>query len=587
MALTLRIEGHFGLPILENCLTMLLHEYEVPSLIEPQEEGFLCAMDDTAPRLSDALAAMTSRLPHVLGLSKISSLSTPHAPQTVRPLASVNALGLGLCPSCHASMFDAKSLHFFDPFTRCSCCGGHYALPVIESKNITFDTLQAPATHTYEALFEAVASYIAQGNSVVCKTTFGLRRFAAVTPTSEHIMATSIAKLSTLAPLIESEIQALLSIERPFLRVKLHDQARIVKLKAPDEGFSIALCAKLAALGIESIAIEACEGTRSGEKVLDFASEVSAQEELLVMVRQNEVRIVEGERALFPRRLSHVSHTLGIASHLVAVPHEREVAIDRMERFDQAHAAKVVAIEGETLLFEATNVVRISPSVAASMSLIVEHRLFGSKAVCVTLDDMPIFGYFDGKKMIDVIPSKPFEGAQLLERLGSLREGSDRLVETVRVKLPSVYEVLTLADDHFAATVASILELDEASMEALITAGLLYGGKGGLHIDMSVGDDHRFDPYAAVASLLSYRLAGVSSAHLAYSLMEAWGDFAALTLQTLQGKTAATHLCACGAALGSTLFWGRLRQKVEPQKLLANLTLPMSGNNRIVGAIFG
>ncbi len=163
--------------------------------------------------------------------------------------------------------------------------------------------------------------------------------------------------------------------------------------------------------------------------------------------------------------------------------------------------------------------VRFSLPHSLMASVLAQNSSFGKKAIGVHFDTRLYFLYYNEKNIITVIPPNPFNPKELFKNISTLREGSDRLVENFRQKFPKIYrELLELKEtSSIFEVVAIILELEEKSLESLLNRALEFMGKGGIKIDMNVRDN-RFDNYAFLASIMSYRIAGADESLIAFSI---------------------------------------------------------------------
>jgi hydrogenase maturation factor HypF (carbamoyltransferase family) len=223
------------------------------------------------------------------------------------------------------------------------------------------------------------------------------------------------------------------------------------------------------------------------------------------------------------------------------------------------------------------------------MSVIVENRLLGQKCVGAYFDEVPSFLYYDGKKVLRVVPPKQFDGENLLEKIASLREGSQRLVENLEKTLPEVYAKLqnlqTQKDVKLFEAVAIILDLDDISMRGVAKEAMKFVGKGGIQIDTHV-TDNRFDNTAFLSSIISYMIAGVSTSILAYSIFESFGDYFNEILQELKSKTKATEIVLCGSHFANQSLFSRMQRNLKMTPPYMNINYPIGKENCVVGGVY-
>jgi hydrogenase maturation factor HypF (carbamoyltransferase family) len=183
------------------------------------------------------------------------------------------------------------------------------------------------------------------------------------------------------------------------------------------------------------------------------------------------------------------------------------------------------------------------------------------------------------------VPPMDFSTDRLKESVATLREGSDRLVANFTARFPEAAHALFHEEvrDIFEAA-AIILGLSEGSIDAVGLEAMKFQGKGGVQIDTRYGDK-RFSPYAFVASLMSYRLAGAETTLLAYSIFESFGDYIADVALGLKAKAEAEHLVLCGRAFGNPSLFARVQKKLGRQSLLTNRAWPIDEENVLLGTL--
>jgi len=132
---------------------------------------------------------------------------------------------------------------------------------------------------------------------------------------------------------------------------------------------------------------------------------------------------------------------------------------------------------------------------------------------------------------------------------------------------------------------AIILGLEEESFEGVMKEALKFIGKGGLQIDTKV-EDNRFNHVAFLASIISYRLAGVDSVYLSYSIFESFGDYFSELLTEIKSKTKATEIVLCGSYFASQSLFSRLQRNLKNTPPLLNMSYPIGKENCVVGGVF-
>ena len=639
MAFAFEVMTSFSQPTIKNYLISIIRSFGIKAVVHQQKNKIICAFDESHEKLQACLEEIAQTLPASCFMSGSQHYELEGEPESIPDFEIEYPSALGLCPSCQKEIFDPSSRRYYYPFTQCTHCGGQYAFfekypyvrentalsyikpcPACEAESQNVGRREKQVLHSchtcgipvklihkakeryandpgsFRTLFEVAAKALRDGKTLLVKTTMGYRYFyrsESLKPQSV-LMLVNAMKITEYCSLINDEFNALLSIERPILHVALKDEAlretfgASVDVKYPDEGFSILLAKELTLLGIDFIVYEALEKACEADFVMDFDLEVNHQSDMRLFINKDIRFIASGERVTFPSRLAYGTDTLSIAHALVGIKDERGVLFDQMGRFESASTLKVNQLDSETPVVESANFHPISSDEASFMSVIAEHNKFGTKVVGAYFEGEPSFLYYDGKKVIRVVPPKHFNSAGIVESMRTLREGSDRLMDNVEKNHPDLYAIL-LRIEHgnvslFEAT-AMILGLKEETFEGVVKEGLKFIGKGGLQIDTKV-EDNRFNHVAFLASIISYRLAGVDSVYLSYSIFESFGDYFSELLTEIKGKTKAADIVLCGSYFAGQSLFSRLQRNLKATPVLMNTSYPIGKEHCVVGGIF-
>ncbi|MFA6189599.1 MAG: hypothetical protein WC680_10025 [Sulfuricurvum sp.] len=639
MAFALELKTSFSQPFSKNYVIAIIRFFEIKAVVHQQKNKIICAFESNHEKLQECLEAIGNTLPASCFMSGSEYYDIEGEPQTVPDFMVEYPSSLGLCPSCQKEMFDPSSKRYYYPFTHCTHCGGQYAFfehypyvrsntalsyvkpcCVCEEESRTFGKREKQVLNSchecgipvklihknkeryandagsFRTMFEVAAKALRDGKTLLMKTTMGYRRFYR----TDHLnpgsvlMLVNAMKITEHCSLINDEFNALLSIERPILHAALKDETlrstfgTSIDVKYPDDGFSILLGKELTLLGVDYIAYEAMEEADEADFIMDYDLNIRTQSDMRLFINKEFKFIISGERVSFPSRLPYGTDTLSIAHGLVGVRDERGVLFDQMERFISATAHKVIQLEGEIPSVQSANFHTMGSDEASFMSVIAEHHKFGTKVVGAYFQAEPSFLYYDGKKVIRVVPPHRFTPDGLLKKMATLREGSERLVENLKIKLPHVYEELLALErsnaDLFEAT-AVILGLNERSYEGVMREALKFIGKGGLQIDTKM-EDNRFNHVAFLSSIISYKIAGVDSVYLSYSIFESFGDYFSELLSEIKGKTKASDIVLCGSYFAGQSLFSRLQRNLKTTSVLMNVNYPIGKENCVVGGVF-
>jgi hydrogenase maturation factor HypF (carbamoyltransferase family) len=595
----------------------VLQNSEQIAIIAKQEdeklESFLLGLDEVLPAslyLGDSRHSFMESKPTLSNL-----VSSYQIPCNIAP-----------CPSCQKEMFDVSSSRYYYPFTSCNHCGGQHPFleqyPYIRTNSsmkflqpcsscqqelksnslrkdyplisciecgITVKMVDKKSERyandkgSYRKLFEVSAKAISRGKSVLVKTLNGYRKFfkpfgaKSSDSKQEILMMTSANAINSHLMMVPQEFNALLSIERPLLRVSTKSDeiksfyGSSTLVKYPDEGMSILLARELLNLGLEYIAYEECDSRVEADFRVDFDIPISFQKDTRLFINQDTKFFIDGERIVYPMVLEQ-SFGRGFVAHgLSAVGLDGVMVIDDIEKFDE--------VEDNIQPFEQWRV--------SMLSVLAEHQHIGQKAIGIHFDKSLYFLYYNGKEVINVVPPNPFEADSMFEYIAKLREGSDRLVANYKKHFPEItkrLEKLSGESNIFTVT-AIMLELKEESFEGISSKALEFMGKGGIQIDTHV-QDNRFDNYAFLASAMSYKIAGVEASLMCYSIFESFGDYISEIVSQLTQKTKAQTITFTGETFANQALFARIERHMGRKRLLFPKNLPIGKECGVYGGLF-
>ena len=623
-------------------LSSFFRSHGIEANITQSDAAVTLEADENDPALQAALEQLNKEMPYSLFMQSVSHRITAQPFSLLKQeIPSPIPLNLGLCNRCRSEMLDPAGRRYYYPFTACSHCGPHYAFfehyPYTRENtafrfiapckaceeelrsnpfrqnfaqiscndcNVSLmiksngEIKRADAAAQYKAFFDLAAKEIERGKAVTVKTTFGYRRFTLaasdnITRASRLLYINSRTIMDNLS-LSKQEIESLFSLEKPLLKVATRSEAlkelfgTAVMCKVPDEAFTILLCDALKEYDPDYIVYEECDAPSDETLLLGFDLPFTTQSDMQLFVNAQERLIRSGERVSYPAQVTAAIDTLSISDGLVAVHSGNIHTIDRMEHFDRATASRVNLLEGCDEDIGHSNMHRFTVAEGALMSALASHNLSGS-AVGVFFEGETIeFHYYNGSHVTTVVPAMAFEAEHLIEKLSGLREGSDRLVANIRQNIPELYGVLKMIENDrlslFSAA-AAIVGPGNGGFDALDNIALTFMGKGGTQVETK-HKDTRFDPYAFLASILSYKIAEVEPSMLAYSIFESLGDYFADILMQLKSKSKAEHIVLCGEKIAQSSLYSRIMEKMNAPKPLTNRSFPINRDGAVVGGIY-
>jgi hypothetical protein len=640
MAFVLELQTSSSQPYIKNYLISIIREYAINAIVTQKEGKIISAFDSEHPGLEACLESIAERLPASCFMRGSSHYTLEGEPDSLPSYTAEYPLGLGLCPSCQKEMFDPSSRRYYYPFTSCSCCGGNYSFFTqypYERLNSSFKFIHAceeceeeqvsvglrenhalNSCHScgvpvrllnktaeryandagsFRTMFEVAAKAIVDNKRLLMKTAMGYRLFykSEAMHFDSILMMINAAKITDHLSLITEEFNALLSIERPIMHVTLKNEllkerldANTVYAKYPDDGFSILLATELQKLGVDFVAYEEAGEDYEADIVMDYDLEVNAQSDMRLFLNKDVQFIAEGERVAFPSKAFVAKNILSVAHGLVGVESDEKMLFDKMEHFESVNVLKTNVLEGVDEQYH-SHQLSIAQDEASFMSVIAEYQLFGKKCAGAYFDEEPSFLYYDGKKVIRIIPPKIFDSKNLLQKIADLREGSDRLVDNLQKKMPEAYSKLEVLQTQqnvklFEAT-AVILGLKDESMRGVTKEAMKFIGKGGIQIDTHV-KDNRFYHTAFLEIIISYQLAEVSPSILSYSIFESFGDYFSELIEEIKVKTKAEQVILCGSHFANQSLFSRMQRNFKQSPPLMNINYPIGKENAVVGGVY-
>jgi hydrogenase maturation protein HypF len=607
MSFILEIDFNSHQNYISDFLSAFFDDKKIASNINQKDFKIVVELDEDEPNLQNALELLNQKMPYSFFMKNISHRFNKE-PFLVKKRDEKEKipLNLGVCNSCKEKMLDESSQNYYNPFTKCDFCGAHYAFfkqypyknEILKDIKLSINGVDWHSENYYKSLFQSASTALAEDKKVLIKTTFGYRLFYKatkenITKKSTLLYINSHTLLSDFS-LTKSEIESLFSIEKPLLKLSSQSDelkrifSHVIRCKIADEGFSILLSHELEKLGFNFIAYEECDHKVKADLIIDFEEEINTQSELELFISSDERFIKSGERVSFPAQISTHCDTLCVAKNLIAIKRDSSHVIDKMEHFESTIATKMNLLDGVKSEIAHSNIHTFFASHGAFMATLSTLKIT-MNAIGVYFEDEDIeFLFCKNSHISTVIPSIKFDPKLLITTLSTLKEGSVRLMQNMQNKNPELYEILQKIEDEelgFFSALSMIVGVGDGGFEALDNEALKFMGKGGTLIDTHT-NDNRFNPYIFISSVISYRLAGVESLMISYSIFESLGDYFASTLTQLQSKAKAPHIVLCGKQMAQASLFSKVSQKLKTSKLLLNPSFPIGKDSAILGGIF-
>ena len=160
-----------------------------------------------------------------------------------------------------------------------------------------------------------------------------------------------------------------------------------------------------------------------------------------------------------------------------------------------------------------------------------------------------------------VISFLTFDAEGILERIAAVSDAKARLVANFEAHHPEAHTALSSGHhpDLFAA-ICAVLGISGNSYEAVADTALAFMGSGGVKVDVKF-DSGSFDYDSLIASLMSFRLAGVENSLLCYSLFESLADMFVDTLTHLHQRFKCTDFILMGELAAYPAFSDRVAKR--------------------------
>jgi len=480
----------------------------------------------------------------------------------------------------------------------------------------------------YHNLFKVSAGAISKGKTVLMKTMHGYRKFfypnqnsdgikkvkfttqkvdigLSQTPytleqsTEDNIALSTLLMLSSSGfnehlMLVEQEFNALMSIERPLLRVatksdvmkKLYGSSSLVKY--PDDGMTMLLAAEAVKHGLEYMAYVECKSDEEADFLVDFDMPINTQKDTKLFINQDKKFFISGERIMYPSLVESEKDRVTVGHGLACVNVDEENIIDSYDLFDSVFTSEIYVLDTEKNFDSGhPNEKQYEQYKASMLSVLAEYDNVGKKAIGVHFDGTLNFLYYNGKQVINAVPSIPFESDNLWEKISTLRDGSNRLVNNYKKAYPKRWERLDNLEgdmDIFEVT-AITLGLENESFEGISAEALSFLGKGGLQIDTKV-KDNRFDNYAFLTSIMSYQLGDVANNFMCYSIYESFGDYIGELVPQLCDKVGSNIVVLTGETFANQSLYGRIQKTLGIKNPLMSKNFPIGKENAVHGALY-
>lgn len=438
-------------------LQVLIDESGVNASVEQNDKNIVLLIDDSDEKALASFSLLTTKyLPHSIFMGEVNSIGVDTEIEPSR--FESHAYNIALCPKCLEDLADPSSQRYLDDTIKCT----HYSNS--EEKEFCDNTIYSP--------------HYSDGDTVLV-----------VEPKN----------INNLFIMTEDEIKALLSIEKPTLKVTIKDETlkeltgkNFINIKSPFNMRST------------MVAINAKES----EVPYLFFEDLH---DLKVVVVQNNITMIK--------------ETKGLQNELEDLSKETD-----LNRF--LNISKEAGFS--------KNAIGACLSLENGISFMVTNEL-GSKKV---------------------LTFQPFVLGEVLELMRADEKKSKLLLNFEKTYPKIIQEMSSNTNFDMFETLACIFELENKNFQAVSDKSLEFRGNGGLKID-TFFDDTGFDYVSFIGSIMSFKLAGTDEHYLAYSTFEALGDMTITTLNQLKVKFKIDNFVMLGSMFENTVLYSRILSKFQ------------------------
>ena len=553
----------------------------------------------------------------------------------------------GLCPSCTQELLDPNSRRYLYPFISCNFCGFQYSYLFhypFDRNNTIFKYFQMcencqqeynskdsfrykyPLTSCYECfvpisfyedneeilslnsqaninILLKLAEYIENGKDVVVKTLNGYKSICKQFRADSYILITNMENINNIAYLSNKEIKLLASIEKPLVKLQLKEEfsrkeninLNFWYAKLPDDPILVSLSDFLKKKGIDYVFVNEKNYSYEAPR-LDFDVKIeNPQKELKVAIVQGRILILEGERGLFPAVLKlnkDVEKTVKYKDLGCTKIGKNEYLIDKIDKIKELGKNEIIELDN------------YNPYKLAILSVIAEHNLFDETVVCIYLskkfESVIAIKKSDIKPLIKVLPLKYFKNesqtvSSLLTEISNLSPEYNRLVKRYIEKFNLNVENKDLNGSlGFIYGLEAIFNimgkiLNIGDMDTIESFALDFKTSRGLMVDFVIREDKGsfyIDWQKALASLMSYRLAGDDEKIISFSMIEGFSEFIENQVSKISTKFDTKNVIITGDSLSNTVLTGRILKHLSRYNLFTNKLLSVSQENFVLGGMF-
>ncbi len=702
IGLRITFEYLSGNDLILELIKQIADRHGIKGYVERKEDTVQIVISAPAEKIQSFSKELGERMPYSLFMSDATTEAiegiSDYVLDKFEIRGEINVLpqSTGICPSCLEELLSGSSRRYHFPFISCNYCGGHYSYLYeypFEREKTVFKFFQMcpeceeeykdrysfrykyPLTACHNCLtpiylkkgenerygfdsektvgaFSAASGVIKKGHLLKVYTTNGHKIVGLISRENVEkirstkgrkpltVLFTGVKDLDRYLILSDLEMKALLSQEKPVLKIKPSDDFKeksllsdfeFIKVKLPDDPVLALLSFHLKSAGVDYILIENLTDDNS---ITDFELNadlpvVNLQKETEAIVMDRHIIIEKGEKGLLPNIIkSKPTGNLSVAGDYAALDlGNGEYLIDKKEKLlsqlsnfvDGINQLSVLA--GETVYVDVPYKEKkeFYSYQGAILSVMAEHRILEEPAVGLYFshnNDSVIAVKSRTKPLTPLIrlrPVKIFEDFSqtvgwMLNQIEESSEEGRKLIKNFSQKYPHIMEKVSISDDNSYREISDItavfnavsiiLELLPYDKPSFFEEPYIYlqdtavnfKGRKGVRIDYILEEENGqfyLNWKKLLQSIISYKLAGAEMDMLAFSVLEGFGDWLISQVATIKSKLKIENTVISGNMFTDPVITGKLLNFSQKEgKLFISRRLPVDRQNICLGGIF-
>jgi len=489
---------------------------------------------------------------------------------------------LSICPNCLEELFDKNSTSYLDYKKCCELCG---------SEEFCSDSLELAVTGSdidglqSEDMYKKIADMFLQKGSLFFNGIYGdMTLFSEYEEGCTYAFTLNPEDVKEQFFISNEELVLLNALERPIVSLQTKPGSILAESGVPYFYLSVAnesllyiLLYFMKKVGVGFV--YAKNGKFSDLEVTIKGTTGKRRESLKMGVNGKNRYIIDGDRALAPIRITikDTQDKLSVFGKWGALLSEEIVYADRLDRLSMIGVDKVITDLNSPANISHANTVKIPKDDASARAVAIfeEKKSFMNCYLSLENPDSALGLYVKGRyRRVLEVASIPFSSETIFSGLTKSAKVPEKLLENYKNSFEEEFgmcEGILCDKQRFSSSLKSIFGvlgvfisplggLDSA-YERVYHSALFFNGESGVKIDMSVvriNDKYMFDWQKSLASILSFKLAGVHKDMLSYSLFESFSDFINENIIELKKQSGLDELYLNGSFIANSIFTKRV-----------------------------